>query len=171
MFRLARATATPRVRSMVWARAYSSATAEAPTQVAPLEEASRSVEEIRNENHTNEESIVSIVKECEITEATKKFLRSDSMKPSPLLQISHDTIVLCALISFSFSLQYALGKHRSNALELVHRIPVIEVEGEMAVCDGGGGAMGHPVEYISLAVPGEVVYCKYCALRYTQKKH
>ena len=61
MFRLARATATPRFRSMVWARAYSSATAEAPTQVAPLEEASRSVEEIRNENHTNEESIVSIV--------------------------------------------------------------------------------------------------------------
>lgn len=65
--------------------------------------------------------------------------------------------------------EYALGKFRSNALELVHQVPIIEVDGEMAICDGGGGAMGHPIEYISLEVPGEVEYCKYCALRYMQK--
>lgn len=66
--------------------------------------------------------------------------------------------------------QYKLGKHRSNAMELVHMIPVVEVDGHMAVCDGGGGALGHPVEYISLDRPDSVAYCKYCALRYTQKK-
>ncbi|GAX27904.1 hypothetical protein FisN_21Hu254 [Fistulifera solaris] len=65
---------------------------------------------------------------------------------------------------------YKLGKHRSNAMELVHKVPIIEVEGEMAVCDGGGGALGHPLEYISLARPGAVESCKYCALRYTKKK-
>ncbi|GKY97874.1 hypothetical protein MPSEU_000745400 [Mayamaea pseudoterrestris] len=65
---------------------------------------------------------------------------------------------------------YKLGKHRSNALELVQRVPPVEVDGEMAICDGGGGAMGHPVEYISLKVPGAVEPCKYCALRFTQKK-
>ena len=66
--------------------------------------------------------------------------------------------------------QYKLGKHRSNAMELVHKVPIIEVDGEMAICDGGGGALGHPLEYISLARPGSVEYCKYCTLRYTQKK-
>mmetsp|Transcript_12089 Transcript_12089/g.23115 ORF Transcript_12089/g.23115 Transcript_12089/m.23115 type:complete len:136 (+) Transcript_12089:119-526(+) len=65
--------------------------------------------------------------------------------------------------------KYKRGKHRSNAIELVHKIPPIEVDGEMAVCDGGGGALGHPLEYISLARPGAVEYCKYCALRYTKK--
>mmetsp|Transcript_6782 Transcript_6782/g.14157 ORF Transcript_6782/g.14157 Transcript_6782/m.14157 type:complete len:130 (+) Transcript_6782:107-496(+) len=66
---------------------------------------------------------------------------------------------------------YALGKHRSNALELVHRVPIVEVETEWAICDGGGGAMGHPIEYISLEVPGAVEYCKYCSIRFTKKKH
>jgi NADH dehydrogenase (ubiquinone) Fe-S protein 6 len=54
-------------------------------------------------------------------------------------------------------------------MELVHKVPIIEVDGEMAVCDGGGGGLGHPYEYISLARPGSVEYCKYCALRFTQK--
>jgi len=48
---------------------------------------------------------------------------------------------------------------------------VIEVEKDMAICDGGGGALGHPVEYISLARPGSVGVCKYCALRFQQKAH
>lgn len=55
-------------------------------------------------------------------------------------------------------------------MELVSAVAPIEVEKEMAVCDGGGGALGHPVEYISLARPGSVETCKYCGLRYTQKK-
>ena len=65
--------------------------------------------------------------------------------------------------------QYVHGKHRSNALELVSKQPVIEVDGEMAICDGGGGSLGHPVEYISLQRPGVIETCKYCALKYKSK--
>lgn len=49
-------------------------------------------------------------------------------------------------------------------------MPIVEVDGNMAICDGGGGPLGHPNEYISLAVPGIVETCKYCGIRYTQKK-
>ena len=53
------------------------------------------------------------------------------------------------------------------------QVPVIEVEGNVAVCNGGGGALGHPVEYIQLntVVPGEIGECKYCGLRYVHKSH
>lgn len=34
--------------------------------------------------------------------------------------------------------------HRSNAEELIARVPVVEVAGNTAMCDGGGGNMGHP---------------------------
>jgi NADH dehydrogenase (ubiquinone) Fe-S protein 6 len=54
-------------------------------------------------------------------------------------------------------------------MELVNKVPITEVDGEMAICDGGGGALGHPNEYISLQRPGAVESCKYCALRYTKK--
>ena len=63
-----------------------------------------------------------------------------------------------------------MGKHRSNALELVHQVPVTEVDGDFAICDGGGGALGHPVVYIALdPQPGVAVYCHWCSLRYTKK--
>lgn len=75
------------------------------------------------------------------------------------------------MICLTLPVQYKLGKHRSNAMELVNKVPVIEVDGEMAVCDGGGGGLGHPYEYISLARPGSVNACKYCQLRFTQKAH
>ena len=65
--------------------------------------------------------------------------------------------------------EYKLGKHRSNALELIEKVDVIEVEGEMAICDGGGGALGHPLEYISLQRPGVIERCKYCGLRFKSK--
>lgn len=65
--------------------------------------------------------------------------------------------------------EYKLGKHRSNALELVEKHTIVEVEGERAICDGGGGALGHPLEYISLERPGVVERCKYCGLRFASK--
>lgn len=66
--------------------------------------------------------------------------------------------------------QYKLGKHRSNALELINKVAPIEVEGDIAVCDGGGGALGHPLEYIKVGNRGgEPVSCIYCGLRYVQK--
>lgn len=66
---------------------------------------------------------------------------------------------------------YDEGKHRSNAEKLVNEIPVIEVDGYTAVCDGGGGALGHPIEYIQLdTISNEPAVCKYCGLRYKMKK-
>eukprot|EP00985_Skeletonema_marinoi_P001418 scaffold570_cov136-Skeletonema_marinoi.AAC.9 len=66
--------------------------------------------------------------------------------------------------------QYKLGKHRSNALELIEKVPPIEVEGDMAICDGGGGALGHPLEYIKVGYRGgNPVSCVYCGLKYVQK--
>ena len=46
--------------------------------------------------------------------------------------------------------------------------PPIEVDSDVAVCDGGGGALGHPIEYIKL-VGDKTSVCKYCGLRYVQK--
>ena len=65
--------------------------------------------------------------------------------------------------------EFKLGKHRSNALELVEKHEVVWVEGERAICDGGGGALGHPLEYISLQRPNEIQRCKYCGLRFGSK--
>ena len=63
--------------------------------------------------------------------------------------------------------QYTDGAHRSNAEKLVNKVPVIEVNATVAVCDGGSGALGHPVEYIQLdTVSNEPQICKYCGLRF-----
>ena len=63
-----------------------------------------------------------------------------------------------------------MGLHRSNAEALINKVPVIEVSGHVAVCDGGGGALGHPVEYIQLdTVSQEPAICKYCGLRFKMK--
>jgi len=68
-----------------------------------------------------------------------------------------------------FAPQYALGKHRSNALDLVMKQDVIYVKGNTAICDGGGGALGHPIEYINVAnLDGKSQACVYCGLRYAQ---
>ena len=50
------------------------------------------------------------------------------------------------------------------------RVPVIEVPSNTAMCDGGGGAMGHPLEYIELnrRAGAEPAACKYCGLRYVR---
>jgi NADH dehydrogenase (ubiquinone) Fe-S protein 6 len=67
--------------------------------------------------------------------------------------------------------QFKDGEFRSNAEKLISKVPVIEVEGYTAICTGGGGALGHPTEYIQLntVTPGEVATCKYCGLRFVHK--
>merc|ERR1712159_517074 len=62
---------------------------------------------------------------------------------------------------------------RSDAEARIAEVPVIEVDGDMAYCDGGGGAMGHPVENIQLNLkyPGSISVCKYCGLRFKSKAH
>ncbi|RLN45929.1 hypothetical protein BBJ29_007078 [Phytophthora kernoviae] len=64
-----------------------------------------------------------------------------------------------------------VNRHRSDAEQRIAQVPVVEVAGNVAVCDGGGGALGHPVEYIQLDT---VKYhtaqtCKYCGVRYKMK--
>lgn len=88
-----------------------------------------------------------------------------------------------------------MPKHRSNAETLIADVPPIEVDGNMAVCEGGalawgaalpcacpthaslarrgagGGENGHPAEWIQLDTrDGRLpAVCKYCGLRYIKK--
>jgi NADH dehydrogenase (ubiquinone) Fe-S protein 6 len=72
--------------------------------------------------------------------------------------------------TFDFS-QSDHGIHRSDAQAQVNKIPVIEVNGNHAVCDGGGGALGHPVEWIQLDTVSKLPQvCKYCGLRFIKAK-
>lgn len=71
-----------------------------------------------------------------------------------------------------------INPHRSNAEELINKVPVIKVKGDLATCNGGGGALGHPIECVCLTllvtlvrryitlVGDEIAVCKYCGLRY-----
>lgn len=60
---------------------------------------------------------------------------------------------------------------RSSSEDLIDKVPVIEVDGTLAVCDGGGGSLGHPLEYIQLNddAPTEPKVCLYCGLRFVMK--
>ncbi|KAI8458152.1 hypothetical protein BY996DRAFT_4577557, partial [Phakopsora pachyrhizi] len=41
-----------------------------------------------------------------------------------------------------------------SAIELIDQQPVRMVSSRIAVCDGGGGALGHPKVFINLDKPG-----------------
>lgn len=83
--------------------------------------------------------------------------------------------------SRSFAVKASIGEatgntgniHRSNAEALVNEVPVVEVDGPVALCDGGGGSLGHPIEFIQLdnKTPDVPSVCKYCGLRYIMKHH
>jgi NADH dehydrogenase (ubiquinone) Fe-S protein 6 len=90
---------------------------------------------------------------------------STSPKPPVSALFTHEPTLTFA--------QLALGAHRSDAEQRIAKVPVIEVEGTTAVCDGGGGALGHPIEYIQLNTrkPDEPCVCKYCGLRFVMKPH
>jgi uncharacterized Zn-finger protein len=65
-------------------------------------------------------------------------------------------------------------KHRNieTPMEYIASIPPIEVDGNTAVCDGGGiPALGHPIEYIQLnkVDANAPETCKYCGLRFIQR--
>ncbi len=44
---------------------------------------------------------------------------------------------------------------------------IIEVTTDRVVCDGGGGALGHPRVYLELGADGRVV-CPYCERVYVR---
>jgi hypothetical protein len=55
--------------------------------------------------------------------------------------------ILILLSLSSCLMQIAIpNSHRSNAQELIAKVPPIEVAANVAMCDGGGGATGHPIE-------------------------
>ncbi|KAJ7169907.1 zinc-finger domain-containing protein [Mycena filopes] len=57
-----------------------------------------------------------------------------------------------------------------SAMALVNDVPVNMVDGRRAICDGGGGPLGHPKIYINLDLAGPRP-CGYCGLRFEQVHH
>ncbi|EDR15589.1 uncharacterized protein LACBIDRAFT_300649 [Laccaria bicolor S238N-H82] len=57
-----------------------------------------------------------------------------------------------------------------SAMALIAEEPVRLVHGRKAVCDGGGGPLGHPKIYINLDQPGPRA-CGYCGIRFEQDPH
>ncbi|KAF8213056.1 ubiquinone oxidoreductase 20 kd subunit [Mycena galopus ATCC 62051] len=57
-----------------------------------------------------------------------------------------------------------------SAMALINDVPVNMVNGRRAVCDGGGGPLGHPKIYLNLDLPGPRS-CGYCGLRFEQVHH
>ncbi|KAH9849739.1 ubiquinone oxidoreductase 20 kd subunit [Lenzites betulinus] len=57
-----------------------------------------------------------------------------------------------------------------SAMEMIAQEPIRVVNGRKAVCDGGGGPLGHPKIFINLDKPGPRA-CGYCGLRFEQAPH
>ncbi|KAF8807400.1 hypothetical protein BYT27DRAFT_7189485 [Phlegmacium glaucopus] len=57
-----------------------------------------------------------------------------------------------------------------SAMDLIAKEPIRLVHGRKAVCDGGGGPLGHPKIYINLDQPGPRA-CGYCGIRFEQDPH
>lgn len=57
------------------------------------------------------------------------------------------------------------AKWSSDAMARIAAAPVTFVPGRLATCDGGGGALGHPLEFIKLDSPYPAV-CKYCGAKF-----
>ncbi|KAJ7038211.1 zinc-finger domain-containing protein [Mycena alexandri] len=57
-----------------------------------------------------------------------------------------------------------------SAMALINDVPINMVNGRRAVCDGGGGPLGHPKIFINLDLPGPRP-CGYCGLRFEQVHH
>ncbi|KAH7930958.1 hypothetical protein BV22DRAFT_1053540 [Leucogyrophana mollusca] len=57
-----------------------------------------------------------------------------------------------------------------SAMELISNEPIRVVHGRKAVCDGGGGSLGHPKIFINLDQPGPRP-CGYSGLRFEQAPH
>ena len=72
-----------------------------------------------------------------------------------------------------FSTSDDANRHRSNAEKLINEVPPIKVDANVAMCDGGGGPLGHPLTYIELnkVDPTEPAICPYCGLRFIRDGH
>ena len=65
-----------------------------------------------------------------------------------------------------------VNPHRSDAKALIAAVPVIKVKGNVATCNGGGGALGHPIEGSMRSTRGGdptiPTDCKYAGLRFVR---
>ncbi|KII94390.1 hypothetical protein PLICRDRAFT_172039 [Plicaturopsis crispa FD-325 SS-3] len=57
-----------------------------------------------------------------------------------------------------------------SAMEMINNEPIRLVAGRKAVCDGGGGALGHPKIFINVDQPGPHP-CGYCGIRFEKDPH
>eukprot|EP01096_Ripella_sp_DP13-Kostka_P009932 TRINITY_DN3844_c0_g1_i1.p1 TRINITY_DN3844_c0_g1~~TRINITY_DN3844_c0_g1_i1.p1 ORF type:complete len:134 (-),score=53.74 TRINITY_DN3844_c0_g1_i1:37-417(-) len=78
--------------------------------------------------------------------------------------------------SFATSSQTALEPETNlfqpeSAMDLVNKIPPLEVTTDRIWCDGGGGPLGHPKVYLCLEKVNEVQTCGYCGLRFVNVGH
>ena len=58
----------------------------------------------------------------------------------------------------------------SEEVLLVDDREVVLTDAMHVRCDGGSGALGHPMEFITLERTGEAI-CKYCGRRYVHVSH
>eukprot|EP01117_Protostelium_nocturnum_P000719 TRINITY_DN1086_c0_g1_i3.p1 TRINITY_DN1086_c0_g1~~TRINITY_DN1086_c0_g1_i3.p1 ORF type:complete len:178 (+),score=46.49 TRINITY_DN1086_c0_g1_i3:87-620(+) len=61
------------------------------------------------------------------------------------------------------------GFGERDPMKLISEVPVIEVAGRKAICDGGHGALGHPRVFINLD-NGKPNVCGYCGIRFQKKE-
>lgn len=92
-------------------------------------------------------------------------------------QTSHTFVFsccMCTLVSpfllFLLLLLLLLLQLQRSAQEYIDDVPVIEVDGPTAICDGGDPRLGHPIQFIQLnkVHPETPSTCKYCGLRFIQ---
>ncbi|EPT04351.1 NADH ubiquinone oxidoreductase [Fomitopsis schrenkii] len=57
-----------------------------------------------------------------------------------------------------------------SAMQMIAEEPIRIVHGRKAVCDGGGGPLGHPKIFINLDKPGPKP-CGYSGIRFEQAPH
>eukprot|EP01111_Echinosteliopsis_oligospora_P005668 TRINITY_DN1918_c0_g1_i1.p1 TRINITY_DN1918_c0_g1~~TRINITY_DN1918_c0_g1_i1.p1 ORF type:complete len:124 (-),score=35.24 TRINITY_DN1918_c0_g1_i1:23-394(-) len=57
-----------------------------------------------------------------------------------------------------------------EAMDLIARVPPIEIDVKVGVCDGGSGPLGHPRVFINVE-DGKPHACGYCGLRFVQRHH
>ncbi|OQS06219.1 hypothetical protein THRCLA_20420 [Thraustotheca clavata] len=105
----------------------------------------------------------------QVLRAVRVPLRTAVPKTSRVFQVQ---VARFATIYDGKTLLEDVNRHHSDAEIRIAQVPVIEVDGDTAVCDGGGGALGHPLEYIALdIVSKEPQVCKYCGLRFKKSHH
>ena len=49
-------------------------------------------------------------------------------------------------------------------------LEIVKTESKRVVCDGGGGALGHPMVYLQMGEASEII-CPYCSRQFQLEKN